>query len=89
MCSSPKSGGANRLRQAENKSIAERLTSEQRARFTLVANRAQERREQRQLLNKRRQQRNSNSSTRHTRAGNSKPKASSIRAWFSKLYLAL
>jgi hypothetical protein len=47
MCSSPKSSGTNRPRSAPSKSFAEAFTPEQRARFTEVANRAQERKERR------------------------------------------
>ncbi len=89
MCSSPKSSGSSRPRRAPIKSIAERLTSEQRARFTLVANRAQERRDQRQAINKRWEQRNLDNCQQKARAINSTSNSSPIIAWFAKLYFAI
>jgi len=53
MCSSPKSSGSRRPRSAPSKSLAESFSSEQRARFTQVANQAEQRRAQRLATNKR------------------------------------
>ncbi|GAC31555.1 hypothetical protein [Paraglaciecola polaris] len=61
MCSSPKSSGSRRPRSAPSKSFAEGFTAEQRARFTDVANRAEQRREKRLATDKRWKQAQDNS----------------------------
>lgn len=92
MCSSPKSSGSSQPR-TQIKSLAESLTSEQRARFTLVANRAEERRQQRQVINKQWQQRQASKPRQSkpkqaVRAGKNTAITTSISAWLSQVFFA-
>lgn len=82
MCSSPKGSGTKRPRSAPSKSFAEGLTPQQRARFTEVANRAQELREQRLLTNKRWQQTHGNK----MRDKTSQAQKSGMSSWLGHLF---
>ncbi|ABG41285.1 hypothetical protein Patl_2774 [Paraglaciecola sp. T6c] len=76
MCSSPKSSGSRRPRSAPSKSLAESFSSEQRARFTQVANQAEQRRAQRVATNKRWKQAQADKAS--TIKSNIKPEQSKI-----------
>lgn len=82
MCSSPKSSGAKRPRRAPSKTFAEGLTSAQRARFTEVANRA----EQRLETHKRWQQTYANKASQEFRHERSKSYNTGLFTWFTQLF---
>ncbi|MFT6896764.1 MAG: hypothetical protein ACJA13_001167 [Paraglaciecola sp.] len=82
MCSSPKSSGGNRPRSAPSKSFAEGLTPQQRARFTEVANRAQQRKDQRLMTNKRWQQTHGNTMSDKT----TQAQKSGMFSWLGQIF---
>jgi hypothetical protein len=85
MCSSPKSSGSRRPRSAPSKSLAENFSSEQRARFTQVANQAEQRRAQRLATNKRWKQAQADKS--NTLAINkTSEQNTSLFAWMSQVF---
>tara|TARA_R110002012_G_scaffold245086_1_gene420064 strand:+ start:5288 stop:5551 length:264 start_codon:yes stop_codon:yes gene_type:complete len=85
MCSSPKSSGSRRPRSAPSKSLAESFSSEQRARFTKVANQAEQRRAQRLATNKRWKQAQADKS--NTLAINkTSEQNTSLFAWVSQIF---
>ncbi|MCG8498046.1 MAG: hypothetical protein MI796_18620 [Enterobacterales bacterium] len=81
MCSSPKSSGHVRINRAPIKAFGEDLTKEQRLHFAEVANRADERRQQR-LEAKRRWEQKHNTSK-------SKEQHSSVWQWLNNFFASL
>ena len=81
MCSSPKSSGHVRINRAPIKAFGEGLTKEQRLHFAEVANRADERRQQR-LEAKRRWEQKHNT-------GTSKQQPSSVWQWLNNFFASL
>lgn len=81
MCSSPKSSGHVNINRAPIKAFGEDLTTEQRLRFAEVANRADERRQQR-LEAKRRWEQKHNTSK-------SKEQHSSVWQWLNNFFASL
>ena len=86
MCSSPKGNGSKRPRRLPSKTYSESFTSEQRARFTEVANRAEQRREQRFASNQRWQQSYAHKASHESRLERSKSDNPSIFTWFTQLF---
>ncbi|WP_158769313.1 hypothetical protein [Paraglaciecola sp. L1A13] len=88
MCSSPKGGRGNRPRSAPSKSFSEGFTTQQRARFTDVANRAQERREQRLATNKRWQKSQHNDINNNVESIEHHSPKAGMFSWFSEIFSA-
>ncbi|GAC23918.1 MAG: hypothetical protein CL579_15915 [Alteromonadaceae bacterium] len=85
MCSSPKSSGSRRPLSTSSKSLAESFSSDQRARFTQVANQAEQRRAERLATNKRWKQAQAEKA--NTLANNKKSEQStSLFAWVSQVF---
>ena len=85
MCSSPKGGRGNRPRSAPSKSFSEGFTAHQRARFTDVANRAQERREQRLATNKRWQKSQHNDINNKVESTENHSQKTGMFSWFTEI----